>query len=241
MLAQMTEAGYRFIFFDEHQTEEHRSENIQYEDHERVAIMRHDVDLSVEYAYRLAQIEYEQRIKSTYFFLLTSPFYNICEPAHIRMIHEMIDMGHHIGLHYDHQAYPEHVDIKASIRHEASLLSSILGTPVRVFSYHRPTIELLTKPVDIDLINAYHMRYMEYFRYISDSNHQWKDGCLMEYIRDRRKLYILTHPIWWIHDYRIEPVDKVIHFRNRLRSIQDVSLSNSIRGYKKYLLTSEWE
>lgn len=230
----MKQSGYRFIFFDE----VNRDKNLR---EERVTIMRHDVDLSVEFAYRLAQIEYEQQIKATYFFLISSPFYNICEPNHVRMLQEMLQMGHRIGLHYDHEAYPKEIDMSASILHEASLLSTIIQTPIQVFSYHRPTAELLSTPIEIDLINAYHEDYLKAFRYLSDSNHGWKEGCLSNYIRGYRKLYVLIHPIWWVHDQLKSPMDKIEYFQNCIRTMHEKTLTNNIRGYKKYLLTSQWD
>ena len=39
-------------------------------------ILRHDVDFSLDYALQMAQKEAQNKIRSTYFILLHSPFYN---------------------------------------------------------------------------------------------------------------------------------------------------------------------
>jgi len=43
------------------------------------AFLRHDVDWSPKEALRVAQIEDELEIRSSFFFLLNSPFYNVFE------------------------------------------------------------------------------------------------------------------------------------------------------------------
>ena len=39
--------------------------------------LRHDIDVSVEFAHKLAAVEFDMGIKSTYFFMFTSNMYNL--------------------------------------------------------------------------------------------------------------------------------------------------------------------
>ena len=58
---------YRFKTFDEPCEQPH-------------VLWCHDIDYSVHRAMRLAEIEAEEGVTATYFFLLHSPFYNLLEP-----------------------------------------------------------------------------------------------------------------------------------------------------------------
>ncbi|MDH3361128.1 MAG: hypothetical protein OEL51_02070, partial [Nitrosopumilus sp.] len=39
-------------------------------------------------------------------------------------------------------------------------------------------------------------------KYISDSGRYWREGCMCKHINKHEKLQILTHPIWWVNDYK---------------------------------------
>ena len=60
-------SSYRNIFNEKHSEKE------------KVLLLRHDMDQSLEISLVLAKIEKSYGIKSTYFIWLTSPFYNIFE------------------------------------------------------------------------------------------------------------------------------------------------------------------
>ena len=67
---------------------------------ERFAIMRHDVEYSVERAFALAQVECEMGFSSTWFFQWTNNSYNILSRRNQEMIKKIREMGHHVGLHF---------------------------------------------------------------------------------------------------------------------------------------------
>lgn len=62
---------------------------------EKVVIMRHDVDLVPQNALRLALIENEYGIKSSYYFRACPGSWNE------DIIREIADMGHEVGYHYE--------------------------------------------------------------------------------------------------------------------------------------------
>jgi hypothetical protein len=62
-------------------------------------ILRHDVEFSVTRALKMAQIENQKKIKSTYFFQVISGAYNPFSNAHRKAIELIHEMGHNIGLH----------------------------------------------------------------------------------------------------------------------------------------------
>lgn len=231
LLTQMKNSGYEFVFFH---TELFKPTS------ELVAILRHDVDVSVEYAYQLAQVEHQHQIRATYFFMISSPFYNLHEPQHITMVNEMIQMGHQIGLHYHNRAGAESLQ-ETEIVKEAEILSAMINKPIEVFSIHRPSNLNLLKSMNTRLINAYSDTFFKAFKYISDSNHHWREGCLTEHILRHKRLYILIHPVWWVHQQSKSPIEKISELLSELGVKHNHALAENVRGYKRYLLHSKWE
>lgn len=78
-----------------------------YKGKDKCAILRHDVDTSIDKALQLATLEYQEDVKSTYFFLLNTDFYNIASQSSIEKIQRIHDMNHEIGLHFDETKYTD--------------------------------------------------------------------------------------------------------------------------------------
>ena len=62
-------------------------------------IVRHDVDMELSAALSIAELEAEDGIKATYFFLVRSELYNAASQAGSSAIRRISALGHHIGLH----------------------------------------------------------------------------------------------------------------------------------------------
>src|SRR5262245_2992730 len=78
-----------------------------FEPNERLILWRHDVDMSVHRAIKLAQVEGEEGVRATYFLHLHSEFYNILEREVNGLAKELVSLGHDIGLHFDGHFYGE--------------------------------------------------------------------------------------------------------------------------------------
>ena len=63
------------------------------------AILRHDVDLSLEAARATARLEHELGAHATYFMLTESVFYNLDSELGRETLAELRDLGHAVGLH----------------------------------------------------------------------------------------------------------------------------------------------
>ena len=117
--------------------------------HEKVAILRHDIDNSLEKAIALAKLEQKLEVSSTYFVLLTSTFYNIFNNETRDKILEIHKMGHNIGLHFDELNYNINDDdlygekIKEYIKKEISIMANWLGIDICAVSMHRPSSKTL--------------------------------------------------------------------------------------------------
>ena len=168
---------------------------------EQMIFLRHDVDVSPHLALKMAQIEYELGIKSTYFFMLRSPFYNLFSRANDSIVREIINMGHHIGLHFDEGYYSKNLDLQVLIDEEIDILEKNFNIKIDTVSFHQPSQKIINNEVSIRQINTYDTQFFKEIKYLSDSNMHFKEDPF-EIIQNScyNKLQLLIHPIWWMVD-----------------------------------------
>jgi hypothetical protein len=185
------------------------------------AIVRHDLDVSLDAGLRMARLEHELDVRATYLLLLNSPFYEIDSPASRAKVREFVALGHEVGVHFDIGDHPGEHDwsldvLEHHVSAAADRLSEVAGEPVRSFSFHRPIPQFLHGQTYIaGLVNAYAADLMQW--YISDSKGNWREGEPLPQLRAPRAnlLQILIHPIWW--DERHLPCeDRLDLFREEL-------------------------
>jgi hypothetical protein len=159
--------GYRFAFF------ERRPEP-------GTILLRHDVDLSLDAALQVAELESEVGAAATYFLMTRSDFYNLDSPSGAAALERLRALGHRVGLH----AVWPHVD--ADERFDA------------VLAWHNPDPEYMRDPVQ-GLVNVMEAPWADVYR--SDSNQHWRNGCPHEDLRDGafERLQLLTHPEIWVY------------------------------------------
>ena len=68
-------------------------------------LMRHDIDLSLERAVALAEIEAAHNVRATYFIRLNSTFYSPLSQRGYPCVQRLINLGHDLGLHFDPSFY----------------------------------------------------------------------------------------------------------------------------------------
>ena len=175
--------------------------------HDRELIIRHDIDVDLDKAHRLALIENKHNIRTTYLIMLRSPFYNIFDRSNSDYIRGILDLGHQIGLHFD-VAYYGLNDMENVIKNvdaEVQILKDYFNTGIFAVSFHRPSQSILQTDIKLNngLINTYDRNFTKKFKYISDSRRMWKDGCLCTFFDKAGIEYpapsiqALIHPIWW--------------------------------------------
>jgi hypothetical protein len=222
------DCGYRAAFFDE---------VAGLAEEERVVLLRHDLDQSLEQALRVARIEHDHGLRSTFFVWLTSPFYNVLDPTQSAIVRELAALGHQVGLHFDETAYAlEPCDeLSAPVRREVELLSDFLGLDVRVVSFHRPSERVLRDDVRLPgLSNTYEARFVREFKYISDSRRTWREGCACTKLASRLhpKLHLLTHPFWWTERESASVDDRGRAFLGEKLAYLDARLRRNISVYR---------
>lgn len=197
--------------------------------HEKCIILRHDVDYDLSKAVEFAHFEYMcGGIKSTYFVLISSNFYNVLSKENAIRLQDILKYGHEIGLHFDEECYPEIIgnppEICKKIIQEAELLSVVLGQPVTTVSMHRPSKAILEADLKVPgIINSYENFFFHNFKYISDSRRCWREP--VEKIVEMEcyeKLHILTHPFWYFDEERTidETVKCFVNSANKQRYYQ---------------------
>lgn len=102
-------------------------------------IIRHDVDTDAQKALELALLEHGNGVCSTYFFLLSSDFYNVLSCQTSDTVRQVAALGHDIGLHFDETRYNSGQDIKECVMREVGIMEKTLEMPIRSVSMHRPS------------------------------------------------------------------------------------------------------
>ena len=163
---------------------------------DRFVIMRHDVEISLTAALRLAELDHAAGIRST-FFLLYSSDYNIFEPSGAAIVRRILDLGHDIGLHYDLQAYDRMgADPAVVARRQIELMESYWDTKIYAMSCHLPmrTGRTLSLP---GVIDVYDPLFIDDIKYVSDSTQRWREGVVTSLLAKHDKIHLLTHELFW--------------------------------------------
>jgi hypothetical protein len=161
--------GYRFATFDEAPA---RGD----------LILRHDVDLSLDAALRMAELEADAGAQATYFLMTGSVFYNLASHEGEEALGRLRELGHRVGLH---AVYPR-VDLD--------------GRFDPVLAWHNPDPEYMSAPVE-GALNVMSPPWFDRETYRSDSNQHWRSGCPHEELRAGAFpwLQLLTHPEIWVY------------------------------------------
>ena len=162
---------------------------------------RHDVDISLKKAVEMAEFESKNGIKSTYYILLSSPYYNALEAENLQRIRTLRELGMGIGLHYDNsikvqdanQCCSEIIIQLGMLQHHIGELeekSVTFHKPLRGVDINGETVNLL------NLSNIYSPNFDRRFKYISDSGHNWRENPY-DIINTNDMVHINTHPEWY--------------------------------------------
>jgi hypothetical protein len=207
---------------------------------EQFVLWRHDIDISVHRAAKLARIEREEGITATYFIWLHAYTYHFWERKITDLILQILGYGHKIGLHFDCEYYhnPNGDNIGDLIAEEARILAGVLQTKIQAVSLHNPSRQMLQnhKSERIGgLINAYSNYFFSECKYISDSNGLWRGDPLLDILRRGQypRLQVLTHPVWWT-EKAASPLQRVVQcIEGRARQNQSdyEELRNRILGH----------
>ena len=170
LLAAARAGGYRCAFFD----------------HEPAAgdlFLRHDVDMSLDAAVLMAELEAAEGMTATYFLMTRGDFYNLDGPIGRRTIARLRELGHRVGLH------AVHPDAELDARFDP------------VIAWHTPDPDFMTLPVD-GALNVMQPPWFDPATYRSDSNQHWRSGCPHDELAAGSFpfLQLLVHPEIWVYE-----------------------------------------
>jgi len=195
-------------------------------------ILRHDVDWSIEDAFKFFRIERKNNIKSSYYFRVSSPTYNIFSSENRKILREMEASGFEVGLHFDKSIYNK--KILSHFLREKLILEDILGKSILSYSDHMPSANGFFKK-KTKLFNAYDKKIFNKKNYISDSRFEYKKN-LIDLIKltNKKKIYCLTHPEYYFENkrsYSLIIKRYLINTKNSL--IREIKKNN--QNYKKFI------
>ncbi len=176
------------------------------DDTESFAIIRHDVEFSPYRALKMAEIDNELGIKSSFFFQIRNNCYNSLSGDNIDIINKISNLGHYIGAHINTSNLSSNESLKSFVKKDMFILSEFIDTNVDRFSFHRPKSYQLKEYVKIDgYVNAYDEQFFHYFEnkkpeklrvgYFADSMHKWKYGYPTD--SSHKKIQVVLHPYSW--------------------------------------------
>ena len=145
-------------------------------------LIRHDVDLSLDAALAMAELEAEHDARATYLLMTESVFYNLASSEGVRAIAMLRELGHAVGLH------PVYPNLELDERFDP------------VVAWHNPDPELMSEAIS-GVVNAYSEPWFAPATYRSDSNQHWRAGCPHEELRAGGFpwLQLLVHPEIWAY------------------------------------------
>ena len=211
--------NYNFVFFKK----KIKKKNI---------LLRHDVDFSLEDALIIAKFENRKKIKSNYFFLLSSPFYNILNYQDKLIVNKIKKLGHYVGVHFDPSIYK--INKSKALHKEIKIFNEIIGVQSKVFSLHRPG-KLIKYKFGMNLINTYENKYFKKIKYLSDSGGSFRYSYPLEWLKlnKDKPIQLLLHPIWWSKSGTTRLKIKKL-LANKKKQIKDSILANfSKKNLKK--------
>ncbi len=178
-------------------------------------ILRHDVDFCLSRALKIAKVEYNNKIISTFFVMINSKLYDLSENNNLKNIRKIISLGHEVGLHFDAGLYnSDNICLDEACNKECEKLEFLIGNKINIISFHRPKKILIGRKSKIgSRYHTYMPELIESTKYCSDSAGSWKYDDPEDLINDStiKNIQLLTHPIWWTTPQNLSPGEKVAH------------------------------
>ena len=145
--------------------------------------LRHDVDLSLDAALTMAEVEADEGAWSTWFLMTRSVFYNLASKDGEQAIVRLRELGHRVA---HHAVYPD-ADLDA--RFDPAI------------AWHNPDPEFMAEEIP-GATNVMSEPFFYPGHYRSDSNQVWRHGCPHDQLvaGEFEWLQLLIHPEIWVFE-----------------------------------------
>ena len=199
-------------------------------------VLRHDLDMSIQAARPIADIEAARGMRGHYFVLLRTEMYNPWSRAGRADLVALAEGGHDIGLHLDAALYADDVNALDRACGEAcDALEQLLGRAVSLVSLHRPRRGLLglDRPLG-GRRHTYQPAFFSAIGYCSDSRGAWHHGHPLAHqaVAQSRALQLLTHPIWWPSTVSPGPLPTLDRFVSERDTLLRTELAANCEPYR---------
>jgi hypothetical protein len=207
-LLRIAKKNYSFILFNQINCIEKKS-----------ILLRHDVEFSVPIALKMAKIEADLGINSTYFVQLHSDFYNALEKNTFKQLSEIEALGHTLALHFDSHFWGinNELELEKYLAVDANTFKTYFGEAPYVFSFHNTNSFIMSceKEYYSGLINVYSKSTKENIGYCTDSTGFWRYEIMEDILQEAKvdRLQILFHDGMW--------QDEILPPRRRVHKVID--------------------
>jgi hypothetical protein len=201
-------------------------------------LLRHDIDISLDHAVRQAEVNASLGVFATFFFLISAEQYNLVSAPGRAALAAVRSHGQRIGLHFDAALYPEGDDLQARAKEECEILATLAGADLEAVSFHRPVKALQGLEGSFaGYPHAYEPRFFSGMEYCSDSRGRFHHGGPFEReaFRNGAPFHLLTHPIWWMRDAELSPIDALLNFVAGREPHLRQNLSDNCSPFADYL------
>jgi len=227
ILGKLTDRGYTFALFPEALKLLKLKKSF--------ALIRHDVDLDLQGALKLAELDAESSVRATFFLLVRTEHYNLFSDTGTEIVAAIIDLGHEIGLHLNRLSYPEMSikEISKACRKEADILGKWFSHKIFTVSFHRPNKLILEGSPELSapMLNTYMPLFTKDIKYLSDSRGEWEYIPMEnEWFKKGMPLHILTHPIWWRGE-DFTPIEKIVGVVESQKRLLERSIEKNMNYY----------
>jgi hypothetical protein len=219
--ADFSQAGYRALL------RSFRSAGYRSADFESVAaretqlLLRHDVDLSLDEAVKIAEIDASESWRATVFVLVATEFYNVFTHAGRASVLKIISLGHEIGLHFDGSVHNDGrppteftPELEAAAERECEMLERLIGAPIKIIAFHRPRQSswvIRRSGRFANRLQAYAPEFMSDIAYVADSAGHWSEGHPLDHpaFQQRLAMQVNMHPYLWTQPAGLDRVQKI--------------------------------
>ena len=164
----------------------------------RFFLVRHDVDISPWAAERLALLEVEEGVRTTYYYRFHAPYYNLLDEKVAASVRRVAALGHEVGLHYE-PGYFEALgdDPTEGTRRDIRVFEELVGFETKTIAQHQPAQGPLLGEISEKHADAYQRALVRDMPYFGDSGFHWREGCVCTKLGQHEQIHTLIHPPSW--------------------------------------------
>ena len=170
----------------------------------KVILLRHDIDVSLEYGMQMARIEHHLGIHSTFFVRFHSDFYNLLEEENMNRLAKLAEMGFEVGFHQEiYKFTADRKQLVEILKIEKALVEAIMGRLAHGVATHLPRKNVIQMTSEFLSETGFNYRpgseiFNQDALFISDSNKRWKTCSFDEALEKSDKILANIHPVWWV-------------------------------------------